>query len=333
MGYIDRLDEWRKKAEEKAKELEEKFKLKDKLDDSLRAAESAVKKGVETVGDAAKTGVEAVGESAQRLQDEFARIEDQYNIREHVRTASEKAGKAFKQGSQKANEVVSDFGGKAKDYGEKAKDYYEKASDAYNFSQAATKATASVAAGVEAAVDWAKANPAKAALTAASVLAGMRIGFAFPSLDEKIFGVKGHWFFRSAILAYTSRKLSEKYRNYLNTQQELLQAGRLSEAERARVEFQMDAAKFVGAPLLGAFNIASGLAIWGEIFSPGRIVGFPIDILLGGNPVMETIFLFSNGLICIHNGYEFIMMAVADQEEVERIVRDIKGLLPEASVA
>lgn len=333
MGYIDRLDAWRKKAEEKAKQLDEKFKLKDKLDDGLRVAESAVKKGVETVGDVAKTGAEVVSEGAQRLQDEFIRIEDQYNIREQVKTAGEKAGEAFKQGSQKANEVVSDFGERAKDYGEKAKGYYEKASEAYNFSQAATRATASTVAGISVAVDWVKANPGKAALTAASALAGLRIGSALPSLDEKIFGIKGHWFFRSAILAYTSRKLSEKYRAYLTTQQELLEAGKLSEAERARVEFQMDAAKFVGAPLLGAFNIASGLAIWAEIFSPGRLVGFPIDILLGGNPVMETIFLFSNGLICIHNGYEFIMMAVADQEEVQRVVRDIRGLLPEASVA
>lgn len=326
MGYIDRLDEWRKKAEEKAKELDEKFKLKDRLDDGLKAAESAVRKGVETVRDVAKTGAEVVSEGAQRLQDEVHRIEDQYNIKEQVKNASEKAGEAFKHGSQKANEVVSDFG-------EKAKGYYEKASDAYNFSQAATQASVSVAAGVSAAADWVKANPGKAAITAASALVGLRVGLAFPALDEKIFGIKGHWFFRSAILAYTSRKLSEKYRDYLATQQELLEAGKLSEAERTKVEFQMDAAKFVGAPLLGAFNIASGLAIWGEIFSPGRIVGFPIDILLGGNPVMETIFLFSNGLICIHNGYEFIMMAVADQEEVQRVVRDIKGLLPEASVA
>ncbi len=323
MGYIDRLDEWRKKAEEKAKELDEKFRLKDKLDDGLKAAESAVRKGVETVGDVAKTGAEVV---TQRLQEEVHRIEDQYNIKEQVKNAGEKAGEAFKHGSQKANQVVSDFG-------EKAKGYYEKASDAYNFSQAATQATVSITAGISAAAGWVKANPGKAAITAASALVGLRVGLVFPALDEKVFGIKGHWFFRSAILAYTSRKLSEKYRDYLVTQQELLEAGKLSEAERAKVEFQMDAAKFVGAPLLGAFNIASGLAIWGEIFSPGRIVGFPIDILLGGNPVMETIFLFSNGLICIHNGYEFIMMAVADQEEVQRVVRDIKGLLPEASVA
>jgi hypothetical protein len=32
-------------------------------------------------------------------------------------------------------------------------------------------------------------------------------------------------------------------------------------------------------------------------------------------------------------GYKFFMMAVADQQEVSRIVREIKGLLPAAEVA
>jgi hypothetical protein len=57
-------------------------------------------------------------------------------------------------------------------------------------------------------------------------------------------------------------------------------------------------------------------------------VGFPINLILGGNPLLSSIWLFGNGLVCFHNGYKFFMMALADQEDAERLVRDIKGLLP-----
>ncbi|MBL8149987.1 MAG: hypothetical protein JNN15_08660, partial [Blastocatellia bacterium] len=216
--------------------------------------------------------------------------------------------------------------------GSKARDYYEKANEAYSFGQAATKATGSVVDGLNSTLAWIKENPTRATITTVSLVAGIRLGSLFPSFD-KIFLKEGHWFFRSALLAYASRKLSERYFQYLKKQEELIESGQLSEAERSRMQFQIDAAKYVGAPLLGAFNIAAGVAIWSEIFSPKRIIGFPIDIILGGNPILQTVWLFSNGLICIHNGYEFIMMVVADKEEVQNVVRDIKGLLPSSAVA
>ena len=58
------------------------------------------------------------------------------------------------------------------------------------------------------------------------------------------------------------------------------------------------------------------------------MTGFPINIVLGGNPLLSSIWLFGNGLVCFHTGYKFIMMALADQDDVARVVRDIKGLLP-----
>ena len=36
MGYIDKIEEWLRKAQDKAKELEEKYKLKDRLDDGMK---------------------------------------------------------------------------------------------------------------------------------------------------------------------------------------------------------------------------------------------------------------------------------------------------------
>jgi len=86
----------------------------------------------------------------------------------------------------------------------------------------------------------------------------------------------------------------------------------------------------VGAPLLGAFSCAAGAAMWAQIFSRGPIVGAPISWLLGGNPFLDGVWLFANGVICFHQGYKFFMIALANQDEVVRVVREIKGLLPAA---
>jgi len=59
----------------------------------------------------------------------------------------------------------------------------------------------------------------------------------------------------------------------------------------------------------------------------------PISWLLGGNPFLDGVWLFANGVICFHQGYKFFMIALADQKEVARVVREIKGLLPAASSA
>jgi gas vesicle protein len=440
MGYTDKFDEWRRKAQDKAKELEEKYKIKDRLDEGLKVATDAVRNGVESVEDAAKASYDVVSNSAQAAKEEFERLDQANKITDYikdnvkqvkekaeetlrstteaasqtvksgidvaeqtVKSSSEKAGETVKSSTEKAQEIASelsdkaqeiagdltdkaqekvkDYGDKirevanelgdkaselagdwgdkaketAKDYGEKAwetakdysekarekakdyqgkaRDYYKQASDTYNFAQSANRAAGSLVEAANAAIAWAKENPGKATLASFSLVLGLGVGSQFPKFNVIILGTKGHWFFRSAVLAYTTRKLSEKYLEYLREQESLVQSGHLTEAERQRVEFQRSAAKYVGAPLLGAFNMAAGVAIWAEIFSPDRIVGFPIDIILGGNPMLETVWLFSNGLICIHNGYEFIMMAIADEEVVKRTVKDIKGLLPSAEVA
>jgi hypothetical protein len=104
--------------------------------------------------------------------------------------------------------------------------------------------------------------------------------------------------------------------------------GKLTEAERDRVKFQRDAAKYVGAPLLGAFSIAAGAGLIAEAVTGGVVTGLPISLVLGGNPLLSSVWLFGNGLVCFHNGYKFFMMALADREDVARVVRDIKGLLP-----
>jgi hypothetical protein len=99
------------------------------------------------------------------------------------------------------------------------------------------------------------------------------------------------------------------------------------------VEFERNITKYVGAPLLGAFSCAAGAVMWAQILQPGSVAGAPVSWLLGGNPFLGGVWLFANGAICFHEGYRFFMIALADQDEVNRVVREIKGLLPSAGVS
>jgi hypothetical protein len=55
------------------------------------------------------------------------------------------------------------------------------------------------------------------------------------------------------------------------------------------------------------------------------------QLQFGGGRLLEGVWLFANGVICFHQGYKFFMIALADQQEVARVVREIKGLLPAAA--
>ena len=85
--------------------------------------------------------------------------------------------------------------------------------------------------------------------------------------------------------------------------------------------------------MLGAFSCAAGAAMWAQIFQPGRITGAPISWLLRGNPFLDGVWLFANGVLCSDQGYKFFIIALADQQEVARVVREIKGLLPAGAAA
>jgi hypothetical protein len=191
-----------------------------------------------------------------------------------------------------------------------------------------TRASAAATAGVLKARDWIKANPGKAAVVSFSLVLGVRMGASFPGLDGVLLGSHPHWLTHSALPVYGLRKASEKFDSYLRKQEELIGRGELGEAEQKRIEFERNVAKYVGAPLLGAFSCAAGAAMFAQIVQPGRITGAPISWLLGGNPFLDGVWLFANGVICFHQGYKFFMIALANQEEVKRVVREIKGLFP-----
>lgn len=146
-------------------------------------------------------------------------------------------------------------------------------------------------------------------------------------------GVSSHWLFNSALPAWSVKKLAEQFNEYLKGRESLIESGHLSEADAQRIEFERSVAKLVGAPLLGAFSFASGAVMMTNILNPKTITGAPLDWILGGNPILEGVWFFGNGLVCFKNSYDFFMIALDDQAEVQKMVREIKGLLPDKIAA
>src|ERR1051325_7044922 len=250
-----------------------------------------------------------------------------------ARPPPEGAARRAREAGETARRAAETAGEKAGEAFKGAKSYYERASKAYDRSARVTRASTAATRGIYKAGGWLKENPGKAALVTFSLVTGTYLGRSFPGLDAVLLGSHPHWFTHSALPVYGLRKASEKFEEYLSRQEALAASGDLEEAERERVEFERKIVKYVGAPLLGSFSCAAGAAMWAQIFQPGHITGAPISWLLGGNPLLEGVWLFSNGVICFHQGYKFFMMALADQEEVARVVKEIKGLLPAGEAA
>jgi len=315
------LDELKKRAQAAARDLNEKYEIKSKLDRGAQVAEDAVRKTV----DLASSAVDAAREGA-------ARIDKETRASERAREAARAAGEAYSESGvkERVDQAASGARDRASEAYEKAKEYYKSASSAARAGTSAARLPSSVISAIKAGTEWVKNNPGKAAVVSLALSAGTRAGAAFSSLDAVILGSggAGNWLFHSAVIPYGLRRLSEKYETYLKGQEELLKEGKLDAAARERVEFERNVARYVGAPLLGAFSVAVGAGMVADAVSGGAVTGFPINLVLGNNPLLSGIWLFGNGLICFHSGYKFFMMAVANQEDVERVIRDIKGLLP-----
>ncbi len=309
--YKEKLDEWQQAARRKARELDEKYSISDR------------------VGEAARRGAETVADGAERLRSEAERLTDDDEVSDTARRAANETVKNVKRAGKAVRDVAGDTGKRVYD---DAKTYYERASSIYDTGARFTRASTAATTGLLKARDWIKENPGKAAVVSVSLVLGIRAGAAFPGLDAVLLGSHPHWLTHSALPVWGIHKASEKFDNYLKKQEDLIARGELDEAAQQRAEFERKIAKYVGAPLLGAFSCAAGAAMWAQIFQPGAITGAPISWLLGGNPFLDGVWLFANGVICFHQGYKFFMIALANQEEVVRVVREIKGLLPAAAV-
>lgn len=318
--YKEKLEEWQETARRKARELDEKFAISDRVEQGARVA-----------GEAAKRGVETVANGAERLRAEAERLTDDSEVGETAKRAANEAVRGARKAGEAFRDIAGDAGKKAEEVFDGAKGYYDRASGFYSSSARVARASSAATAGVLKARDWVKQNPGKAAAVSFSLLLGVRLGASFPGLDAVLLGSHPHWLTHSALPVYGLRKASEKFEKHLREQEELIGKGQLSDAAQKRAEFERNITRYVGAPLLGAFSCAAGTAMWAQIFQPGRITGAPISWLLGGNPFLDGVWLFANGVICFHQGYKFFMLALADQDEVARVVREIKGLLPAAA--
>ncbi|HJQ24001.1 MAG TPA: hypothetical protein VKA60_08805 [Blastocatellia bacterium] len=343
-----KLDELKRKAQQTARDLDEKYKVRSKIDEGRRKTTEALRKGadvatatIDDVGQEARRFnrehrvTERVGETARRAVDAADDALDKAGVKKKVGEVVDSAADVAREAGSRAADAASDAKEKAADLFGEARRYYEQAADAARTAASGARLPSSLASAVASARRWAKRNPGRAAVVSLAFVAGARAGAAFASLDVTLLGAggAGSWLFHSALAPYGLRKLAERYDKFLKKQEALVAEGKLSEAEAARVKFQRNAAKYVGAPLLGAFSIAAGAGLVAEALSGGVVTGLPLSLVLGGNPMLSSIWLFGNGLICFHNGYKFFMMAIGDKEEVARVVRDIKGLLPEITVS
>jgi hypothetical protein len=322
--YKEKLDDLQRAAKRKARELDEKLGVSDKFEDTARVA-----------GDAARRGAKTISEGAGQLRAEAERIADDPQVRraaDEAKRRAKDAGRTIRDAAGDAGKIIRDATGPVGEKAEKgfhdAVNYATTATKVAGKGLRATKATAAATAGIVKAKDWVKENPGKAAAVSFSLILGIRAGAAFPGIDAMLLGGHPHWLTHSALPVWGLKKAYDKFDEYLKKQEALIAAGQMDDAERERVEFQRKAAKYVGAPLLGAFSCAAGAVMFAQIGSPGGLAGAPISWLFGGNPVLDGVWLFANGVICFHQGYKFFMIALADADDVKKVVREIKGLLP-----
>jgi len=324
------FDELRRKAQE----LNQQYDLTGKL-------EQGIKQGVQGASEAVRKGAEGVGSAVNSAREQAGKLDEQFRVSDQVRETASQAGEAARAGAQAAQAGANDFARsaeeKTREAGEKAKEffgqaagYYKRAEQAYSFSAGSARAAEAAVSGFEKARVWVKENPGKTAVVTLSLVAGVRAGSVLPNFGATILGAgaASNFFFNSALPIVGLRKLTERYDGYLKEQEARLARGEMDEAERASVEFQRNLTKYVGAPLLGAFSVAAGATLIASAFSGATVTGFPVSLLVGANPLLNGVWFFANGVICISEGYKFFMIALADQEEVAKVVREIKGLLP-----
>ena len=353
--YKERFDKWQKEAKEKFEEIDKQLNIKETIEEGAKVVRETAKKGAETAKKSAEkikheaakteTGRKAVkvAEGAAKTAEDAAKkaFEASKPIRDaaedagrnagnviyeaskdaegFVETASKSAGEILRTAGQKANEVFEET---RKTVGATASGF----SKAFNLGASWTRTFNSTFSGLQKAADWLTESPVQAATTGFSIVVGAGAGVVFT-------GISSHWLFNSALPGTVVKRFSKEFTAYLEKQEKLILEGKLSKAEAEKIEFEREIVKRVGAPLLGAFSFASGAVLMTNIFNPKTITGAPIDWLIGGNPLLEGVWFFGNGIMCFKTSYDFFMIALEDQEDVQNIVKEIKGLLPQTAQA
>jgi hypothetical protein len=344
--YKDRFEKWQKGAKEKFEKIDEQLGIKDKIEEGARVVVEKAQKGADKIkSEAEKTevGKQAVKAAEATIKTAEGAAKKAWTASEPIRDAAEDAGdratEVAKEVGKTAGEVISAAGQTASDVigvaGKKAGEVIDGAFDtaakgaktvgkAFSLGASWSRTIDSALSAVTKTTGWIQEKPLQAVATGASMAVGAGLGVVFT-------GISSHWLFNSALPAWSVKKLSEQFNGYLKKQQELIEKGELSEAEAERIRFERDIARRVGAPLLGAFSFASGAVMMTNVLNPKTVTGAPISWLLGGNPLLEGVWFFGNGVVCFKTSYDLFMIALEDQDDVQKMVREIRGLLPQAA--
>ncbi|MCY7345522.1 MAG: hypothetical protein LH614_04810 [Pyrinomonadaceae bacterium] len=341
--YKEQFEKWQQEAKERFDDFDKQLGLKEKFEEGTKVAKEAAQKGAETLREGAqkiKTEAEKsqVGKQAFKAAEQGAK--KAWDASEPLRQAAEDAGgqaadmfavtaveaeKALKNVGKQAGAVFNVAADRAGEVYEDAKESFgtsaSRVSKAFNLGASWTRTIDSAIKTVRQTSDWIAENPLQAATTGVSMALGAGLGVV-------VTGISSHWLFNSALPAWSVQKAGEQFQNYLKTQDELVEKGELTQAETERIQFERDIAKYFGAPLLGAYSFASGAVLMTNVLNPKTITGAPLDWLLGGNPLLEGVWFFGNGVICFKTSYDFFMFALEDHADVQKIVKELKGLLP-----
>ena len=330
--YKERFDKWQREAKERFDDFDKQIGLKEKIEKGAETLKEGAQK-IKTEAERSEVGKQAVKAAEQTAKKAWDASEPLRNIAEDasgraadmVAVTAVEAEKVIKEVGKQAGAVFNVAADKAGEAFGEANDIFgttaARVSRAFNLGASWTRTIDSAIKTVQKTSDWISENPLQAATTGVSMAVGAGLGVVFT-------GISSHWFFNSALPAWSVQKASEQFQTYLKNQDELVKNGELTQAEAERIQFERDIARYVGAPLLGAFSFASGAVMMTNILNPKTITGAPIDWLLGGNPLLEGVWFFGNGLVCFKTSYDFFMFALEDQEDVQKIVKELKGLLP-----
>lgn len=344
--YKERFEKWQRDAKEKFEEIDKQLGLKDKIEEGAKVVMDTAKEGATKLKNEAektevgKQAVKVAEETYKTAEDAAKKVyEASAPVRDAAEDAGEKAADAFGRSAVETEKTIRDFGKKAGEMinfaGEKAGEMFEEtrktvnktaqtASKAFNFGASWTRTFDSAYKTFQKTSLWITENPLQAATTGVSMAVGAGLGVVFT-------GISSHWLFNSTLPAWSVKKIGEQFNTYLKDQEELIKQGELSKAEAERIQFERDIVKRIGAPLLGSFAFASGAVLMSNIVNPKTITGAPIDWLLGGNPLLEGVWFFGNGMICFKTSYDFFMIALEDDDDVQKIVKEVKGMLPQVN--
>jgi hypothetical protein len=322
--YKEKFERWQKKATEKFEEIDAQLGLKDKIEGGARVVVETAQKGAERLKtEAEKTDV---GKQAVRVAEGVVNTASDtaktaWNVSEPIRDVASDAG-------AKAGGAVVDAAGKAGEFFDDARETVgtnaKRVSKVVGFGSSLSTTLDSAMRSARKASDWVQEDPLRAATTGVSMAIGAGLGIVFT-------GISSHWLLNSAIPTWSVKKLAQEFDGYLSRREDMIEKGQLSEADAERIAFERDIAKRIGAPLLGAFSFASGAVMMTNVLNPATVTGFPIGNIIGGNPLLEGVWFFGNGMVCFKTSYDFFMIALEGQEDVEKMVKEIKGLLPTAA--